>query len=339
MKENLDENLIEKIKSLRGNERAVVAELIKTLSEIHTKKLYLEVGYPSLYSFCVQALGYSSGAAWRRCAAAKVILKAPEVLDKLRIGELNLCAVAELSKIVTEENSTTLLPQATGKSKEEVQLLVAEHQPATRSAKCREIIRVKQIEEESKDKAPLISAASTTGAKKRYTITLELTEDEMEVVNQTQVILSTRKVKDTLLRSAQKVIQHQKRLRGLRERRAVKAKQDSAASPVRQLQAGSINHVRQKHSRYIPADVKHQVVTRDGGRCSYVAADGTRCCETKNLEFDHVRCFALGGENTVQNLRLVCRGHNRLYAEQVFGRVAIENMIDFRRQTAAQSGS
>jgi len=337
MKSNLEQDLIEKIKSLRGNERAVVAELIRTLSEIYTRKLYLEAGYPSLYSFCEQALGYSSGAAWRRCAAAKMILKAPEVLDKLRNGELNLCAVAELSKVITEENSTTLLPQATGKSKEEVQLLVAEHQPTTKSAKCREIVRIKQVASEDSDKAPLISAADTTGSKKRYTVTLELTEEEMGIINQAQVMLSTRKVKDTLLKSARKIIQHQKKLRELREKRVVKANQKSVASPVRKLQARSVNHAGGKRSRYIPADVKHQVIKRDGGRCSYVASDGTRCCETRNLEFDHVRCFALGGESTVQNLRLVCRGHNQLYAEQVFGRAAIQNIIDFRKQAAVQS--
>jgi len=279
MEDNLEQDLVEKIKSLRSNERAVIAELIKTLSEIYTKKLYLEAGYPSLYSFCVQALGYSSGAAWRRCAAAKVSLKAPEVLDKLRNGEVNLCAVAELSKVLTEENSSTLLPQATGKSKEEVQLLVAEHQPATRSAKCREFVRVKQVAKESNDQAALLSAADTTVSKKRYTITLELTEDEMEVVNQAQVVLSTRKVKDTLLKSAGKIIQQQKKLKGLREKRVVKADHKAYASLVRKSQTGSVDNARQKHSRYIPADVKHQVVTRDGGRCSYVAADGTRCCE------------------------------------------------------------
>jgi len=336
MKENLDENLIEKIKSLRGNERAVVAELIRTLSEIYTRKLYLEAGYPSLYSFCERALGYSSGAAWRRCAAAKAILIAPEILDKLHSGELNLCAVAELSKVVTEENSTTLLPRAAGKSKEEVQLLVVEHQPATRSAKCREVVRVKQVTGENIDKTPLIAAADTNGSKKHYTITLELTGDEMEVVNQAQIVLSTRKVKDTLLKSAQKIIQHQKRLSGLREKRAVRVKQDSAASPVRKSQAGTPSHAEQKLSRYIPADVKHQVVKRDGGRCSYVAEDRTRCCETKNLEFDHVRCFAHGGKNTVENLRLVCKGHNQLYAEQVFGTGLIKNIIDFRKQAAIE---
>jgi len=88
---------------------------------------------------------------------------------------------------------------------------------------------------------------------------------------------------------------------------------------------------RAERSRYIPADVRHEVERRDGGRCTYIAPDGTRCCETRNLEFDHEHPFALCGENTVKNLRLVCRGHNRMYAEQVVGREYLENVIHSRQ--------
>jgi len=85
-----------------------------------------------------------------------------------------------------------------------------------------------------------------------------------------------------------------------------------------------------KPSRYIPTDVRHAVTKRDNGRCSYVAPDGTRCCETRNLEFDHRVPFALGGQSTVENLRLLCSGHNKLHAEQVFGREMIQGVIQAR---------
>ncbi|PYV07875.1 MAG: hypothetical protein DMG07_27350, partial [Acidobacteria bacterium] len=37
------------------------------------------------------------------------------------------------------------------------------------------------------------------------------------------------------------------------------------------------------------------------------------------LEFDHIVPFAAGGEATVENLRLLCRVHNRHEAERFFG--------------------
>lgn len=73
--------------------------------------------------------------------------------------------------------------------------------------------------------------------------------------------------------------------------------------------------------------VRRQVWTRDGGCCTFVAVDGTRCGSRARLELDHVHPRALGGPDTVDNLRLRCRAHNLLYAEQVFG---VEHMARFR---------
>jgi len=334
MKESNDQNILEKVKNLRGGEREIVAELVSALSKIYTKRLYLEAGYPSLYAFCTSALGYSSGAAWRRCAAAKVVLKTPEVLNELRNGELNLCAVAELSKVLNDTNRERLLEGAKGKSKEEVQMLVARHQPIDKPARRVERVRIKRS---VPSKTPLLCASSNScaepkagsadeSAQNRDTVTLELTQAEMDLIKQAQVVLSTAKVKDTLLKSASKVVQHRQRLEQVREKRANKTEKKPCASPVRKLQLSSPNCTK-KPSRYIPADVRHAVEKRDGGRCSYVAPDGTRCCEARNLEFDHRVPFALGGESTVENLRLVCRGHNRLYADNVFGREWIEQVV------------
>jgi len=262
MKESNDQNILEKVKNLRGGEREIVAELVSALSKIYTKRLYLEAGYPSLYAFCTSALGYSSGAAWRRCAAAKVVLKTPEVLNELRNGELNLCAVAELSKVLNDANRERLLEGAKGKSKEEVQMLVARHQPIDKPARRVERVRIKRS---VPSKTPLLCASSNScaepkagsadeSAQNRDTVTLELTQAEMDLIKQAQVVLSTAKVKDTLLKSASKVVQHRQRVEKVREKRANKTEKKLCASPVRKLQLSSPNCTRQP-SRYIPADV------------------------------------------------------------------------------------
>ena len=55
-------------------------------------------------------------------------------------------------------------------------------------------------------------------------------------------------------------------------------------------------------------------------QCSYMAKDGRRCTETVGLQYDHIRPFANGGEQTVETLRLVCCSHNQLLAEMQFGK-------------------
>ena len=72
-------------------------------------------------------------------------------------------------------------------------------------------------------------------------------------------------------------------------------------------------------ARTIPAAVKRAVWARDGGRCSFVSANGRRCCERSWLEYDHRDPVARGGRATVENVRLLCRAHNGYEAERVFG--------------------
>ena len=108
-----------------------------------------------------------------------------------------------------------------------------------------------------------------------------------------------------------------------------------------------------KASRYIPAALRRAVAQRDGYRCSYVpgvaaidCVDGVdvndanvndagkmangnseakRCEAIHRLEFDHVKPRAHGGQNTVDNLRLLCRAHNNLAAKDVMGKQFIES--------------
>jgi 5-methylcytosine-specific restriction endonuclease McrA len=82
----------------------------------------------------------------------------------------------------------------------------------------------------------------------------------------------------------------------------------------------------------IPAPVKRAVWERDGGRCTYVSPGGHRCQSRWRLELDHVVPARLGGSATVANLRLRCRTHNTLHAEEVYGR---EHMVRFRKNRPA----
>jgi hypothetical protein len=53
-----------------------------------------------------------------------------------------------------------------------------------------------------------------------------------------------------------------------------------------------------RRGRYIPVEARRTVRERDGGRCTYVAADGTRCRETSCLEVHHQDPYSRGGAPT-----------------------------------------
>lgn len=96
----------------------------------------------------------------------------------------------------------------------------------------------------------------------------------------------------------------------------------------------------QKSSTGIPRAVRREVFQRDGEQCTYVATDGRRCSARAFLELDHVQPRAQGGSDDVQNLRVRCRAHNQLWAEQAYGRQHIAARRHFRQQksTATRAG-
>jgi hypothetical protein len=79
------------------------------------------------------------------------------------------------------------------------------------------------------------------------------------------------------------------------------------------------------------AQVRREVTARDDCSCAWIGEDGRRCGSTWQFELDHVQVAALGGKATVEEMRVLCRPHNMLHAEQVFG---LEYMARFRRGAA-----
>ena len=88
-----------------------------------------------------------------------------------------------------------------------------------------------------------------------------------------------------------------------------------------------------ERSRHIPADIARAVRRRDGDCCSFLLSDGTRCASRWKLELDHIKSFALGGESTLENLRLACGAHNALHARRTFG----AEIAARRRRTEART--
>ncbi len=77
---------------------------------------------------------------------------------------------------------------------------------------------------------------------------------------------------------------------------------------------------------YRPRAMRREVFERDGEQCTFLSDDGARCPSHGHLELDHIEPRALGGPNAASNLRVRCRAHNRLYAEQVFGRTHVVSL-------------
>ena len=67
---------------------------------------------------------------------------------------------------------------------------------------------------------------------------------------------------------------------------------------------GPSEEVEARRSRHISQAVKVAVSVRDGGRCR-------RCGSSEALQFDHITPYSWGGENTAENIQLLCGPCNR----------------------------
>src|SRR5438105_4466093 len=118
----LNQRLVEMVR----RERCLVVQFVIELAGLARRELHRELGYTSLFYYCVRQLGLSKSSAFRRSEAAQLIARFPAIAHLLRDGRLSIRSLVELRGILTEENHGEVLARAAGKSQEEAQILALE---------------------------------------------------------------------------------------------------------------------------------------------------------------------------------------------------------------------
>src|SRR5689334_11745192 len=117
--------LLAGLSALARQSNELTAQLLAHLVELEERMLHLELGFPSLFSYCVEVLGMSEGAAGRRVAAARVCRRIPGVFERVAQGQVHLCALCALASHLTTDNATELLDACRGKTRRRVEELLA----------------------------------------------------------------------------------------------------------------------------------------------------------------------------------------------------------------------
>ena len=107
-----NQQLLSQTKFLVQKERNTHIQVLHHLEEIDSRKLYLELGFSSLFDYAVKELGYSEGAAYRRIKAMKLCRDLPDTENRLQSGKLSLSSASQLQaffekqakKIKTEQS-------------------------------------------------------------------------------------------------------------------------------------------------------------------------------------------------------------------------------------------
>jgi hypothetical protein len=106
-----------------------MAEFLVALAGFDRRRGWEPLGHASLFAFLVVELGLSTSSTYWRKSAAELRQDYPELERHLREGRLCLTTMAELAKVLTDENKESVLPRVLGISSREAKEIVAELQP------------------------------------------------------------------------------------------------------------------------------------------------------------------------------------------------------------------
>lgn len=330
-----DGTLAERLKILARTEREATVALIVHLAEFDHRQLYRRAGFPSLFQYCVEVLRLSEDAASNRIAAARMSRRHPDVVNRLAAGSLSPTTVRLIAKHATSENARALIEAATGKTKRQVEQILARLFPQSEvPASIRPLgpppspsplglttalsplplspthaVAPQRPSAENVDsRAQLVEAPPRVAAGEdpleRFEIRFTAKGDTMAKLKMVQDLLSH------ALPNGDIAGVFDRALTALAEQ--LLSKQFSVTSAPRATPDSP-------SAADEPAAVKRAVYLRDRGRCTYVAEDGRRCESRRFLQFDHTQGKAVGGGFTVDNVRLRCGPHNRLEAERLYG--------------------
>jgi len=325
-----DRELEAEVSRLAGCEREATASLIAHLAELYGRRLHERAGFSSLFTYCTDVLRLSEHEAYDRMKAAKVVRRYPVVLTLLASGRVNLTTVRLLAPHLTRKNQEELFSAASGKSKRQVQELLAGRYPRADVASS-----VRKLPSWNSASAPMptpmqcaMAAASPSAtsageaaprapipgparpvieplAPDRYRVTFTANAEMCEKLELAQDLLSHTIPAGDLAHVF---------ARALDALVDALVKQKFAVTSRPGTSRGQADD-----SRNIPAEVKRGAFIRDRGRCAFVGTHGRRCGERAFLEFHHLVPYAVGGRPTVDNIELRCRAHNGYEAERFYG--------------------
>jgi hypothetical protein len=349
-----NEAITGRLREIGKHERGLLVETLRHLAELERRNAILAMGYPSSFAFCSEFLGYSNGSAFRRTKAARLLARFPMVADYLADGRVTLSKLVELREVLDEANVVGLLDRAVGMTEDQVKALVAELRPKPALPDSLRLLPTPRNDESRSGLKFDFSAPAGPGAPARpiETSTQQAPSPPPQprgaptrvapIAPQLHVLRAT--VSDGFVADLKKVrhalshkipggrledVLHEcirVTLAKIEKRRRGAGKKSPAKAPL-------------PGDPYVSAAVCGEVWDRDDGRCAFVGTTGRRCSSPYQVENHHADPSAKGGLSTAGNVRLFCRAHNALAAEQDFGRAHVAGKIaEARRRRRRRRG-
>ena len=316
-----DAEVVARLAELLREERRLTAAVLLHLGEVEARQLYLPAACSSMFVYCTRVLGMSEDQAFKRIRAARAVRRYPVVGAAVAAGRLHLSGVVLLAPHLSDDNAEELVAESVGKSKAEIEVLLARRAPRPdvperleRVAEQVTLVTPGPLRPTGEQVAPGPPGQAEDTARvaplapERFALQVTIGEATHRKLMRAQALLRHQVPSGDLAEVLDRALDAL--LDRVEGRKLGKTMAPRAGKPSRA-------------KRYVPRAVRRDVALRDGLRCSFVAEDGRRCEETGFLELDHVVPVSRGGEASAEGVRVLCRSHNQYEAERILGRETV----------------
>ncbi|MDP2812589.1 MAG: HNH endonuclease signature motif containing protein [bacterium] len=299
LKHLVDAVLLADTKKLARQEREIMSQVLHYMCEIDRRKLFADLGFSSMFAYATTELKYSPDQAQRRISACRMLAELPQIEQKLDDGSLNLTVLGMANSFFKENNCGTeekqnLLAQIEGKSKKEVEIILAPELPP----------------------AP-VNGTTHKYSKTQTKVTLILDDAVVEKLKELQALFSHTKKRNLpeLLDflCTNELAKQTKASATVRTTHTPTTQTPATQTPATQTpttqtpttQIPTTQTFAKRASRAIPASIKKEVRTLAKGKCQHPL------CHSRNfLQIHHIIPYAEGGLHTSENLKLLCQAHH-----------------------------
>jgi hypothetical protein len=120
-----DDTIARNLKELDERGLTTKAALLAHLAEFEERRLHVPAAFPSLLEYCTGYLGWHREAALKRIRAARTARQYPAIFEAIEKGRLHISSIVLLRPHLTTQNVDELIQASSGKSKSEVEQLLA----------------------------------------------------------------------------------------------------------------------------------------------------------------------------------------------------------------------